>query len=77
MIPIGKSSHSRFCVWLTTEPSQKVPDILLHSMRIVAWDNVTDQLLQTEEASSSGQEVTSYNLLDDVLKTGKIFVFVL
>ena len=75
MIPIGKSTQSRFCVWLTTEPSQKIPDTLLQSMRIVAWDNITDQLLRTDDASSSGSEhVTSHSLLDNVLKSGEYVI---
>ena len=75
MTPIGKNNQSRFCIWLTTEPSPKIPATLLQSVRIVAWDNITDHLLQTEDGSSSnsGQDVTKHSLLDDVLKTGELY----
>ena len=76
MTPMSKSNQSRFCVWLTTEPSPKLPDTLLQSMRVVAWDNITDHLLNAEDTTSSssgsGQPVTSHSLLDNVLKSGKL-----
>ncbi|XP_022099208.1 dynein beta chain, ciliary-like [Acanthaster planci] len=66
--PISRESESRFCVWLTSEPSSKLSDALLQSLRVVCWDNLTEQVLNAEDASAGAEVPSNDSSLDDLLK---------
>ncbi|XP_033641711.1 dynein beta chain, flagellar outer arm-like [Asterias rubens] len=68
--PINTDSKSRFCIWLTSEPSGKLSDALLQALRIISWDNLNDELLGSEDPAQPGPEVPIADTsLDDLLKT--------
>ena len=70
--PINTDSKSRFCIWLTSEPSGKLSDALLQALRIISWDNLNDELLGSEDPAQPGPEVPIADTsLDDLLKTGE------
>ncbi|XP_064650622.1 uncharacterized protein LOC135502065 isoform X3 [Lineus longissimus] len=41
-----KRSRSKFCIWLTSEPSARIPTFMLKRLHKLSWDNVTMDLIK-------------------------------
>jgi len=59
-------ASNKFCVWITTEPSDRVPDFLICNLHKLSWNHLTLDTVETktggdnEESGSGGGGVTSY-----------------
>ncbi|XP_053409232.1 uncharacterized protein LOC123561373 isoform X4 [Mercenaria mercenaria] len=51
--PEERQKSSKFCVWITSEPGQNIPDFLLLNLHKVAWNHMTMDILQPDIAESN------------------------
>lgn len=51
--PEERQKSSKFCVWITSEPSKNIPDFLLLNLHKVAWNHMTMDILQQDIAESN------------------------
>jgi len=77
--PEEKQKPSKFCVWITSQPSPKIPNFLILNLHKVAWNHVTMDIMQpdmTDATTDSGEGsepplAINYKSPQTYLHTGK------
>eukprot|EP00105_Crassostrea_gigas_P044993 XP_019929141.1 PREDICTED: dynein beta chain, ciliary isoform X4 [Crassostrea gigas] len=52
---------NRFCVWITSEPCPLIPSFLLQNLHKIAWNHITEDVVDSKNMKDEGKEAEGGN----------------